>query len=104
MNKALLAIICFLLYSTSLDVQAGSVSIELHGPEKPPPDDGYTFTGAKGGNGLGKIGLASMGVGVVTSLLFITAEEDSDRKQKLGMSSVSLIGGGFVLLLVERAT
>ena len=50
--------------------------IELHGPEKPPPDDGYEFKGASGGNGLGKLGLAAMGVGVVTALLFVTADAD----------------------------
>ena len=38
--------------------------VEMHGPEKPPPDDGYTFKGAKGGNGLGKLGLAAMGAGI----------------------------------------
>ena len=78
--------------------------IEMHGPEKPPPDDGYTFKGAKGGNGLGKLGLAAMGAGIVTSILFLTADKDSDRRESMGRNSVGLLGGGFALLLIERVT
>lgn len=67
--------------------------IEMHGPEKPPPDDGYTFKGAKGGNGLGKLGLAAMGAGVVTSVLFLTADTDSERRDTMGRTTVGLLGG-----------
>lgn len=76
---------------------------ELHGPEKPPPDDGYEFKGANGGNGLGKLGLASMGAGLVTSVLYLAAEEDSEREATMGRNSLILLGGGFALLVVERA-
>ena len=76
--------------------------IELHGPEKPPPDDGYEFKGANGGNGLGKLGLAAMGAGVVTALLFVTADADSERKDNMGKATVGLMGGGLGLLVIER--
>lgn len=78
--------------------------IEMHGPEKPPPDDGYTFKGAKGGNALGKLGLAAMGAGVVTTVLFLSADKDSERRDTMGRTTVGLLGGGFALLLIERAT
>ena len=76
---------------------------ELHGPEKPPPDDGYEFKGSSGGNALGKLGLLSMGVGLVTSVLYLTAEPDSEKKANLGRNSGVLVGGGFGLLVLERA-
>ena len=78
--------------------------VEMHGPEKPPPDDGYTFKGAKGGNGLGKLGLAAMGAGMVTSILYLTADTDSERRESMGRNSVGLLCGGFALLLIERVT
>ena len=104
MKYAMIAIVfaCMLMFSS--EAEATADWIELHGPEKPPPDDGYTFKTAKGGNALGKLGLAAMGAGLVTSVLFLTAEDDTERKSDLGLYSASLLGGGFVLLLVERAT
>lgn len=90
--------------ASSSIVNNGVDWIEMHGPEKPPPDDGYTFKGAKGGNGLGKLGLAAMGAGVVTSVLFLTADKDSERRDTMGRTTVGLLGGGFALLLIERAT
>ena len=76
--------------------------IETHGPEKPPPDDGYEFKGANGGNGLGKLGLACFGAGVVTSVLFVTAEDGTERKENMGRNTVGLLGGGLALLVIER--
>ena len=76
---------------------------ELHGPEKPPPDDGYEFKEASGGNALGKIGLLSIGVGLVTSVLYLTAEAESEKKANMGRNSAILLGGGFGLLVLERA-
>lgn len=104
MKSLLIAIVCMCLLIFPEEAQANADWIELHGPEKPPPDDGYTFKTANGGNALGKIGLVAMGAGIITSVLFISAEEDTEKKSKLGISSASLLGGGFVLLLIERAT
>ena len=88
----------------SLDAEASASEwFELHGPEKPPPDDGYEFKGASGGNGLGKLGLLSMGVGLVTSVLYLAAEPDSERKDKMGRNSAILLGGGLGMLVIERA-
>ena len=33
-----------------------SSHINMHGPDKPPPSDGYEFKGKKGGNAKSKIG------------------------------------------------
>ena len=77
---------------------------ESHGPEKPPPDDGYEFKGAKGGNALGKLGLLSMGAGLVTSVMYLKADSNSDRKSTLGYTTAGLFGGGLLMLVIERAT
>ena len=90
------------LFSTKAEASA-SDWFELHGPEKPPPDDGYEFKGANGGNALGKLGLLSMGIGLVTSVLYLTAEPNSEKKENMGRNSAILLGGGFGLLVIERA-
>ena len=77
---------------------------ESHGPEKPPPDDGYEFKGANGGNALGKLGLLAMGSGLVTSVMYLKAEDNSDRKRNLGYSTGGLFFGGVLCLVIERAT
>ena len=92
-----------MILSTSSAEASASDWFELHGPEKPPPDDGYEFKGANGGNALGKLGLLSMGVGLVTSVLYLTAEPDSEKKNNMGRNSAILLGGGFGLLVIERA-
>ena len=104
MKCAMIVIVCAYTLMFSAEAEATPDWIELHGPEKPPPDDGYTFKTAKGGNALGKLGLAAMGAGLVTSVLFLTAEDGTERKSDLGLYSASLFGGGFVLLFIERAT
>ena len=91
-----------MVFSSNAEASA-SEWFELHGPEKPPPDDGYEFKGANGGNALGKIGLLSMGVGLVTSVLYLAAEPDSEKKDKMGRNSAILLGGGLGLLVIERA-
>ena len=92
-----------MVLSTSNVEASASDWFELHGPEKPPPDDGYEFKGASGGNALGKLGLLSMGVGLVTSVLYLAAEPDSEKKENMGRNSSILLGGGFGLLVIERA-
>ena len=91
-----------MVFSSNASASA-SEWFELHGPEKPPPDDGYEFKGASGGNGLGKLGLLSMGVGLVTSVLYLTAEPGSEKKDNMGRNSAILLGGGLGLLVIERA-
>ena len=91
-----------MIFSSKASASA-SEWFELHGPEKPPPDDGYEFKGANGGNGLGKLGLLSMGVGLVTSVLYLTAEPDSEKKANMGRNSAILLGGGLGMLVIERA-
>ena len=92
-----------MVFSTSNAEASASEWFELHGPEKPPPDDGYEFKGASGGNALGKLGLLSMGVGLVTSVLYLTAEPGSEKRDNMGRNSAVLLGGGFGLLVIERA-
>ena len=81
-----------------------SMAVECysHGPEKPPPDDGYDFKDGSSSNFLGKLGLvmvlssgASGGVALFS---------DTDRRQTLGLVSGGLFLGGVTLLLIERAT
>lgn len=91
-----------LVFSSNAEASA-SEWFELHGPEKPPPDDGYEFKGASGGNGLGKLGLLSMGVGCVTSVLYLAAEPDSEKKANMGRNSAILLGAGLGMLVIERA-
>lgn len=97
-----LFVLCLFMVSTAEASNSGDW-FELHGPEKPPPDDGYEFKGANGGNALGKIGLLSMGAGLVTSVLYLTADPDSEKKAAMGKNSAILLGGGFALLVIERA-
>ena len=94
-----------MLYTPSAEASTSDPDawFELHGPEKPPPDDGYEFKGANGGNALGKLGLASMGAGLVTSVLYVAAENDSEREATMGRNSLILLGGGLGLLVIERS-
>ena len=75
-----------------------------HGPEKPPPDDGYDFKGADGGNALGKLGLLMSGVGTVTGIMTLRAEKDSERRQNLLYATAGLWGGGITFLIIERSS
>lgn len=103
------------LFSLAFTVEADSVigqelsreviSVEeRHGPEKPPPDDGYEFKGARGGNALGKIGLLMVGAGSVTTVMMLRAEKDSEERQNLAYTSGGLWLGGVALLMIERAS
>lgn len=77
--------------------------IESHGPEKPPPDDGYEFKGAKGGNALGKIGLLSFAGGMVTTVIYLRTDDET-KKKNMGYTSLGLMGTGVVLLWIERSS
>jgi hypothetical protein len=80
------------------------IGSQSHGPEKPPPDDGYEFKGAKGGNAFGKLGLLSVGVGTVTGIMALRADKDSERRQTLAYSTAGLWAGGLLFLIIERAS
>ena len=77
---------------------------QSHGPEKPPPDDGYEFKGAKGGNAFGKLGLLSFGVGALTGVIALRSDKDSDRRQNLAYTTAGLWTGGLLFLIIERAS
>ena len=47
---AMMVSLGLMILSTSNAEASASEWFELHGPEKPPPDDGYEFKGANGGN------------------------------------------------------
>ena len=74
-----------------------------HGPEKPPPDDGYEFSGGGSGNGLGKLGLAMVLSSAVTGALSLRAEPGTEQRQNLGYATGGLFVGGVILLAIERA-
>lgn len=77
---------------------------QSHGPEKPPPDDGYDFKGAKGGNALGKLGLLMVGAGTVTGVMTLRADKGSEKRQSLLYTTAGLWVGGLSLLIIERAS
>lgn len=77
---------------------------QSHGPEKPPPDDGYDFKGAKGGNAFGKLGLLMIGAGTVTGVMTLRAEKESQKRQSLLYTTGGLWVGGLTFLIIERAS
>ena len=74
-----------------------------HGPEKPPPDDGYEFKGSGGGNGMGKIGLVMVVASAVTAVGVLRAESGSEERQTRQYATGGLLVGGVILLAIERA-
>ena len=74
--------------------------LEPHGPEKPPPDDGYTFKGADGGNWLGKIGLACSLTGI--ALGGYALSQPPAERSKVAGSGAGLFAGGVLMLWLER--
>ena len=73
-----------------------------HGPEKPPPDDGYDFKDGNSSNFLGKLGLVMVLSSGATGGVALFS--DADRRQTMGLVSGGLFLGGVTLLLIERAT
>lgn len=84
--------------------EAVYLGTQAHGPEKPPPDDGYDFKGAKGGNALGKLGLVMFGAGTVTGVMTLRADKGSEKRQNLLYTSSGLWAGGLIFLIIERST
>ena len=73
-----------------------------HGPDGPPPDGGYQIKDDGGENSLGKLGVLCLAGSAVSSLLMLTAPEDSDDKEKYGNIALGLAGGGVGFLVLER--
>ena len=88
------------LLENTEDVAESRGSAEEHGPEKPPPDDGYTFQDADGGNWLGKLGLASSIAGLAVGGYGFSRP---DEQQPLAFGSGgALFVGGVLMLWLER--
>ena len=75
-----------------------------HGPEKPPPDDGYEFKSGGSGNLLGKLGLVMVLSSAVTGGLTLAEEKGEPKRQNLGYATGGLFLGGLTLLIIERST
>ena len=74
-----------------------------HGPEKPPPDDGYEFKGGGSGNGIGKLGLAMVVVSGVTGVMMFRSETGTELHTRRQYLTGGLLVGGITLLAIERA-
>ena len=74
-----------------------------HGPDKPPPDDGYTFKNQKNsGTGLAKLGFVMLCASGVTAVRMVRAPEGSDLRQKRMVRASALGASGIGLVLVIR--
>lgn len=89
----------WVLKNTGNVVDVG-LSVEQHGPEKPPPDDGYTFQSADGSNWLGKLGLASSITGLVVGGYGFSRPEE-EQPLAFGTGG-ALFAGGVLMLWLER--
>ncbi|MEC8381061.1 MAG: hypothetical protein VXZ96_12095 [Myxococcota bacterium] len=81
-----------------------SLSIELsHGPDKPPPDDGYTFKNKKNsGTKLAKFGFVMLCASGVTAVRMMRAPEGSDLRQQRMVTASALGASGLGLVLWVR--
>ena len=82
---------------------AASLALEGHGPDKPPPSDGYEFKSKKGGNFLAKLGLFALVAGTATLLSSFGQEKGSEVRAVRAQSGAGLIGTGVLLIAIERA-
>ena len=83
---------------------AQDIHFELpHGPEKPPPDDGYSFKNKKNsGTGLAKLGFVMLCASGVTTVRMLRAPEGSDLRQQRMVTAAALGGTGMGLILWVR--
>ena len=73
-----------------------------HGPDGPPPDDGYAIKDYESGNFLGKLGVLCVGVGLVTGVLYLTASSEAENKMLYRNSTFGLVGSGVGFIVLER--
>ena len=79
------------------------VTVQNHGPDGPPPDGGYKLKDDGGENTLGKLGVLCLVGGTVTTVLMLTAEDGSDKRQTYQNATIGLFGAGVGFIILERA-
>lgn len=73
-----------------------------HGPEKPPPDDGYEFKSGSKGSGLAKIGMLLVVASGVTGVRALRAPAGSDLRQQRVYTFAGIATTGTSLILIAR--
>ena len=72
----------------------------LHGPDGPPPDDGYEFEDdSEGGNVFGKLGLTLLIAAVVSGTVYGLAE--GETKNNAGTATLYLGSSGAALFTLD---
>ena len=79
-----------------------SYQLQKHGPDGPPPDGGYKIKDDGGENSLGKLGVVCLAGSAVSTILMLTAPEESEDKERYGNIALGLAGGGVGFLVLER--
>ena len=79
-----------------------SDTLDMHGPDGPPPDGGYTINDDGGQNMMGKVGVLCLGAGIVTGVLTLTAQEGSEDRTTYQNTTVGLLGSGVGFIVLER--
>ena len=81
------------------DVSQGWLS---HGPDGPPPDDGYEFEDdSEGGNFFGRLGLTLLAAAAVSGGVY--ALTDGDTKVQAGNAAMYMGGAGAAFFAIELA-
>ena len=75
---------------------------ETHGPDKPPPSDGYTFKGKKGGKAKAKIGFALLLASSIPILSARSLEPGSAEQIQKRNKALIMAGTGLGLILWDR--
>ena len=73
-----------------------------HGPDKPPPSDGYEFKGKKGGNAKGKLGMLLLLSSSIPALSARSLESGSAEQIEKKNKAMYMAGIGLGLILWER--
>ena len=73
-----------------------------HGPDGPPPDDGYEFEeDAGGGNFFGKLGLTLLVAAVVSGGVYLAS--DGETSESAANAALYLGGAGAAFFTIELA-